>query len=215
METVSWQSAHYEEPFASRRKAKILGKLHRMGVTKLARDSRILDTCCGNGDALSDLYSLGFRNLQGIDGIEHSAWSAQPFPLVSGDVRGLPFENSSFDAVTNLHALHHLGGPDGTQAFLNECFRVLRPGGRLFILDFPNSPQIQLLFWGLRRRLLTFTPGLENFARIVDEEWSYLGPYLSDWSKNKSVLLNSSFAVEQFDQRFFLYSLCLRKPEVT
>lgn len=213
METVSWQSAHYEEPFASRRKAKLKGKLHRMGVAQLPRDARILDTCCGNGDALAELYALGFRNLQGIDGISHADWPHKPFPMVAGDVRQLPFEDSSFDAVTNMHALHHLGGPQGTKAFLDECFRVLRPGGRLYILDFPSSPQIQLLFWGLRKRLLTLTPGLENFAKIVDEEWSYLEPYLNEWRDNKKVLFGHALEVEKFDQRLFLYSLCLKKPE--
>ena len=68
-------------------------------------------------------------------------------------------------------------------------------------------------FASRRKRRLTVTAGLENFAKIVDEEWSYLGPYLDEWRENKKVLFGHALDVEWFDQRFFLYSLCLKKPE--
>lgn len=211
MESVSWQSAHYEEPFATRRRLKIRRKLVDLGVSSLDPTLRILDTCCGNGDALAQLAEAGFRHLTGIDGLRHPSWSKLPFPMVTGDVTELPFEDKSFDAIINLHALHHLGGSEGVGSFLRECRRVLKPGGRLFILDFPSSLQIRLLFWGLRCRVLTVTPELSNFARILDEEWSYLAPYLVEWPAVRQRLFGSELGVEHFRQDFFLYYLCLAK----
>jgi ubiquinone/menaquinone biosynthesis C-methylase UbiE len=209
METVSWHSAHSE--LESKTHVRLRGKLYRLGVADLPKDSVILDTCCGSGSALAELHSLGFKNLHGIDSSGHLEWQGRPFHLISGDARQLPFPDNHFDAVTNIHALHHLGGPSGTEAFLKECYRVLKPGGRLFILDFPASPQIRFIFWALRKRLLTWTPYLHTFAKVLDEEWSYLGPYLAAWKETKRNLFNGDFAVERFQQNFFLYYLCLRK----
>jgi demethylmenaquinone methyltransferase/2-methoxy-6-polyprenyl-1,4-benzoquinol methylase len=60
-----------------------------------------------------------------------------PFRPVQGDGLRLPFRSSSFDAVTIAWGLRNLS-PE-TEA-LRELTRVLRPGGRLHILDSP-SPQ--------------------------------------------------------------------------
>ena len=57
-----------------------------------------------------------------------------PFNVV-GDMEALPFPDGAFDAALALACLHHI--PDPAPA-LDEAFRVLRPGGRLFSLD-PNS----------------------------------------------------------------------------
>src|SRR4051812_25474670 len=107
----------------------------------------------------------------------------------------MPFADGEFDAITNLHALHHMGNAAGVRQFLDECYRVLKPGGKLFILDFPGSPQINLLFWALRHRIGAITPGLQNFAKIVDEEWSYLDAYLADWPASERELSRAPFEV--------------------
>lgn len=44
----------------------------------------------------------------------------------------LPFADASFDRVWTIHAFHHWEDRD---AGIGECFRVLRPGGRLMIIE--------------------------------------------------------------------------------
>lgn len=44
----------------------------------------------------------------------------------------LPYADARFDAVVSLTGLHHVDAPE-QDAFLHECRRVLRPGGRLVI----------------------------------------------------------------------------------
>ena len=50
-----------------------------------------------------------------------------------GDIYHLPFSRDSFDVVTVHQVLHYLDGPERALA---EAARVLRPGGRLLIVDF-------------------------------------------------------------------------------
>ena len=50
-----------------------------------------------------------------------------------GDIHHLPFQRNSFDVVTIHQVLHYLDEPERAIA---EAARVLRPGGRLVIVDF-------------------------------------------------------------------------------
>jgi ubiquinone/menaquinone biosynthesis C-methylase UbiE len=55
--------------------------------------------------------------------------------LVTGDFQQLPFEDASFDLVCATLAIHNLPDPDARLRTLREAARVLRPGGRLLIID--------------------------------------------------------------------------------
>jgi SAM-dependent methyltransferase len=204
-ESGDWQSAHYEEPFYSERTAKLPVKLQRLGILSMPRDTRVLDACCGRGEALLVLQDAGFRNLVGIDATPRKGSPDDDLDIRQGDVKNMPFPDGAFDLVLNLHALHHMGDPAGVSRFWHECQRVLRPGGTLAIIDFPASAQIRFLFWVLRKAPILPTKGLRNFARIVDEEWDYLGAYLRQWPEIKMVLSDRRFTAAWKQQRFFLY----------
>jgi len=54
-----------------------------------------------------------------------------------GDVTHLPFADRSFDLIVSSLSLHHWDDPE---AAAPELARVLRPGGRLCVYDFPFAP---------------------------------------------------------------------------
>jgi ubiquinone/menaquinone biosynthesis C-methylase UbiE len=54
-----------------------------------------------------------------------------------GDVTSLPFPDHSFDMIVSSLSLHHWDDPE---AAVPELARVLRPGGRVYIYDFPFAP---------------------------------------------------------------------------
>ncbi|MBO0867053.1 MAG: class I SAM-dependent methyltransferase [Micromonosporaceae bacterium] len=54
-----------------------------------------------------------------------------------GDVTSLPFEDQSFDLIVSSISTHHWDDPEGA---VPELARVLRPGGRVYIYDFPFAP---------------------------------------------------------------------------
>jgi SAM-dependent methyltransferase len=115
---------------------------HRMMLRHFTpADRRILDVGCGTGSfARKILRRFSETEVFGLDlsaGMLHQArlrsWaSGGRLHLVQGDSERIPFANDSFDIVTCCHSFHHYPRQERVVA---EMHRVLRPGGRLFILD--------------------------------------------------------------------------------
>jgi demethylmenaquinone methyltransferase/2-methoxy-6-polyprenyl-1,4-benzoquinol methylase len=104
----------------------------------LAPGAIVADVACGTGDLCRDLEADGLRPV-GIDfsrGMLASA-RAGAAPLVQGDAQSLPLRTASVDGVVSGFALRNfvdLG------AFLDECGRVVRPGGRVALLEVAEPP---------------------------------------------------------------------------
>ena len=62
---------------------------------------------------------------------------ASSLDWVVGDAMALPFADNSFDVYTISFGIRNVTRP---QEALNEAFRVLRPGGRLMVLEFSQIP---------------------------------------------------------------------------
>jgi ubiquinone/menaquinone biosynthesis C-methylase UbiE len=72
-----------------------------------------------------------------------------------GDVTTLPFPDRSFDLIVSSLSLHHWDHPE---AAVPELARTLRPGGRIFIYDFPFAPFDQLADTARTRSVLNAHP---------------------------------------------------------
>lgn len=96
---------------------------------------RLLDVGCGNGDFLQLAASVGWE----VEGVEPDPVAAQAAysPGLQVHVGGLEMLNryeSRYDAITLSHVIEHVHEPLQT---LEQCFRLLKPGGSLW-LETPN-----------------------------------------------------------------------------
>jgi demethylmenaquinone methyltransferase/2-methoxy-6-polyprenyl-1,4-benzoquinol methylase len=139
--------------------------LHRVWKRRLVRLASVrpgehaLDVCCGTGDvtfalAREDAEATGFDfSAPMLDVARRRAaallgsFRAAP-RFIQGDALCLPFADASFDIVTISYGLRNLADIDRG---LRELTRVLRPGGRLLVLDFGKPG---LLVW--RRLYFTY-----------------------------------------------------------
>ena len=96
---------------------------------------RVLDACCGTGDLAIGARARGAEAV-GLDFSERMLERARrkepAIEWVQGDVLALPFEDASFDAATVGFGVRNV---EDLEAGLRELRRVLRPGGRLGILE--------------------------------------------------------------------------------
>ena len=53
----------------------------------------------------------------------------------TGDMTALPFEDDCFDVIVSNFAIHNISGRGGRERSISEAVRVLRPGGRVRIVD--------------------------------------------------------------------------------
>jgi len=101
----------------------------------------ILDYGCGYGRVCGQLGQAGFRRVIGVDisaSLLERGQRENPgldLRLVCG--RPLPFPDASFDACLLMAVLTCIATDFGAQALLREATRLLRPGGLLFVSDYP------------------------------------------------------------------------------
>ena len=108
------------------------------------RQFDLLDIGCGTG-TLSDMVAVSNLRARYIVGMDyamqmclqaHAKAELAQFELsarfINGDSEHLPFANESFDVITCGNSFHHY---PHQQAAVHEMRRLLRPGGRLMIID--------------------------------------------------------------------------------
>jgi demethylmenaquinone methyltransferase/2-methoxy-6-polyprenyl-1,4-benzoquinol methylase len=108
----------------------------------LAAGARVLDLGCGTGDLCRELADDGCRPL-GFDlSAGMLAASRTTAPLVQADVLRLPVADGVADGVTCGFTLRNLADLD---AFFAELARVVRPGGRIALLEVgePTNPLLR------------------------------------------------------------------------
>jgi demethylmenaquinone methyltransferase/2-methoxy-6-polyprenyl-1,4-benzoquinol methylase len=111
-------------------------------------NTRLLDVAGGTGDiSFRYLKRAGHAHATVCDLTEpmlvagrqraEADQMANSLDWVVGDAMALPFENNTFDVYTISFGIRNVTRP---QEALNEAYRVLKPGGRLMVLEFSQIP---------------------------------------------------------------------------
>jgi demethylmenaquinone methyltransferase/2-methoxy-6-polyprenyl-1,4-benzoquinol methylase len=148
---------------------------------QLAADARVLDLCTGTADfAIAALRAAPNARVVGVDfagamlrvGLDKLRGRAldRQITLVRGDATAIPVRDGWADAATIGFGIRNVAQPE---AALEELARVIRPGGRLVILEFgePVVPGIRAMYnWYFRFVL----PQLGRLVSKHRSAYSYL-----------------------------------------
>lgn len=143
----------------------------------------VVDVCCGTGD-LAALFARAGARVVGVDLTPEMLERALPKGrragralFVHGDALRLPLPNACADVASVAFGIRNVA--DRRKGF-EELRRVLRPGGRLLVLEFTQPPG--RLFGGLYR--FYFTRVLPTLGRAVSgdgDAYSYLPRTVLAW----------------------------------
>ncbi len=141
----------------------VMNDVMSMGIHRIWKDAmmdwlaprpgqRLLDVAGGTGDvSFKFLGRAGHGHATVCDITEpmlvegrkraEADHMADSLDWVVGDAMALPFEDNTFDVYTISFGIRNVTRP---QEALNEAFRVLKPGGRLMVLEFSHIPNDML-----------------------------------------------------------------------
>lgn len=181
----------------------IIWRKKAIAQLKELKPKTILDVATGTGDVALEAMSLNPERITGIDisvgmlelGRQKVAKRnlSQKIELLEGDSENLPFADNNFDAVTVAFGVRNF---ENLLKGLTEINRVLRPGGKLVVLEFsqPRSFPIKQLYWFYFNNIL---PLFGKMLSKDDSAYTYLPESVKvfpDGAQFLSVMKQAGFA---------------------
>ena len=114
-------------------------------------------------DLTEEMLIEGRKRAEASQMVDQLDWSV-------GDAMALPFPDNSFDVYTISFGIRNVARP---QDALNEAFRVLRPGGRLMVLEFSQIPN-PAMQWAYDRYSFNLIPLMGQLIANDRDSYQYL-----------------------------------------
>jgi len=163
-------------------------------MAEVKEGDRALDLCCGTGDIAKALADAG-ASVVGLDFSEpmlevarsrsaaRGNSAAGRMAFCRGDAQSIPFPEASFDVVTVAYGLRNLAD---WELGLEEMWRVLRPGGRLLVMDCgkPGNPIWRGLYYAY---LKCWVPLLGRVVGGDAQAYSYILESLKYYAAQEGV----------------------------
>jgi demethylmenaquinone methyltransferase/2-methoxy-6-polyprenyl-1,4-benzoquinol methylase len=140
------------------------------------REDTVLDVACGTGAVALELVRRFGCRVVGVDQSREMLAVAEQrlgdrVELHEARAESLPFEDASFDGLTFTYLLRYVDDPRAT---LRELARVVKPGGRIAMLEFFVPPSLPArALWEAYVRA-----GLPLAGRLISPGWKEVGRFL-------------------------------------
>jgi len=148
----------------------------------------VLDVATGTGMVATALRSQCGCSVVGLDQSDDMLRLARTRKgtyedLVQGRAEKLPFPDATFDHLTFTYLLRYVDDPAAT---MRELARVVKPGGRVAMVEFGLPRGLWRPLWWLYTRI-----GLPLLGRGVSSKWSAVGAFLGPsierfWRRNST-----------------------------
>jgi demethylmenaquinone methyltransferase/2-methoxy-6-polyprenyl-1,4-benzoquinol methylase len=170
----------------------IMNDVMSMGIHRIWKDAmmdwiapragqRLLDVAGGTGDiSFRFLKRAGYGHATVCDLTEpmliegrkraEADQMADQLNWVVGDAMALPFDDNTFDVYTISFGIRNVTRP---QDALNEAYRVLKPGGRLMVLEFSHIPN-DMMQWMYDKYSFNFIPTMGKIIANDRDSYQYL-----------------------------------------
>lgn len=194
-----------------------IDRLWRRKAVRYIADSdkplSVLDVACGTGDfamAIVRRLKSGSR-ITGVDlsekMLEYGRKKLPPtIQLEVGDAESLEFEDASFDRVSVAFGVRNF---EHLEQGLSEMHRVLRPGGKLVILElsYPDNP---FLLWCYKLYALHFLPFIGGLLSGQKEAYAYLPKSILAFPKEGVVVpMLRSAGFQHVEVQKFTFGTCV------
>jgi demethylmenaquinone methyltransferase/2-methoxy-6-polyprenyl-1,4-benzoquinol methylase len=149
------------------------------------RGARVVDACCGTGDVALVFAEAG-AHVVGVDFTPEMLTLADKkraperetrVRFVHGDALHLPVASAAADACTVAFGIRNVAD---RRAALREMRRVVKPGGRVLVLEFTMPPG-RLLGGAYRFYFTRVLPGIGRLVSRDDDAYSYLPRTVLAW----------------------------------
>ena len=117
---------------------------------------------------------------------------ADQLDWIVGDAMNLPFEDNTFDVYTISFGIRNVTRP---QEALNEAYRVLKPGGRLMVLEFSQIPN-ESMQWAYDRYSFNVIPVMGQIVANDRDSYQYLVESIRNNQTHPCLLYTSDAADE-------------------
>jgi SAM-dependent methyltransferase len=115
----------------------VLPILDNLVLTKLPKNARILDLCCGTGQLAQQLKTLGYR-ITGIDGssemLNYARENAPGVEFLQADARSFQLPQKYHAVVSVFDSLNHIMSTRELSSVCHSAYAALRSGG-IFMFD--------------------------------------------------------------------------------
>ena len=167
-----WEEAYRRFESPEREIRKFRRRLITVGAQHWPRDANILEVCCGRGNGLKALATLGFMRLSGVDLSETLLEGYDgPARLYVGDCRDLRLADGSINIVIVQGGLHHLPHiPADLDMTLREIQRVLRPDGLFVAVEPWNTTFLRMVHTCCGSSALRRWDKLDALATMIERE---------------------------------------------
>lgn len=188
----------------------------RRAVKQVVNNHRcqlFLDEAVGTGDMAADIMRLAHpqSRLTGIDisakmmSVAEQKLDLSRCTLLQADAEQLPFDDGSFDVVTIAFGIRNY---QHREVALREIYRVLKPQGRLLILElsYPDNP---FLLWCYKIYACRIIPWLGGLVSGSREAYEYLPASILRFPKpDQFVPILAQAGFDHIEHRAYTFGVC-------